>query len=1224
MLSVFFVVLLQCSTGHAQDMYRFLFKHLTTEQGLTGSMVTCITKDSQGFMWIGTSSGLNRYDGYRLLNYTALGGDANALPDSYILSVQEDGTGLLWIRTSSGYVVMNPATGFFERNACQRLRAMGIDVSDGMDGLVVFVDKSRNLWVSVPGFGLYYYKVQRKLMYPMPFAAYHDSGLPEGTIMTISDDGDGGVVAAYRDGMLVQVNGEMQQIRKKWDAVPKMPGMPKGTFRAFCDSKRNLWVYSPMECLYLDAATGKWTRDLPEIIKLMGWDEDFGHDVVVGIGEDPSGLLWLATARSGLIAIDVPHSRVISHLVNQPNDPRTLAGNNLQSLYVDDDGQVWVGTARRGLSRWFPSFFLFDTQELGDVNGLSFGPDSSMWVATQDKGLLNVKNGVVRRYGGLIDDCLSSVVATRNGTVWAGSSHYGLSCIAPNGQVTNYEPHTGTKGCLQNGRIEAMAHDARGNIWIGTYGGGLQCFNPQKGTFALFNVQSKKMPSDFVTSLCIRGNRMIVGTTVGVVEMNLSNNQNSWLTGTRNGEQRFTSNAVTQVLLDRRGLIWVGTRDGLNILNPETDRLLIITRGSQLANNVIQGLAEDGDGNVWVTTARGVNRLALHEDIAEPIGFRLMPTFYETADGLQDLEFNLGAITTSPTGTVFMGGAWGTNYRIEDQQRMQAVRDTAAGDSVMAPHFLPRKLNEVQVLFSALVSGGREIRAGESVSGTTIISRDVNRCDEICLPYSMRVFSLKLAVSSFSLAKHPQFLFRVVEEGEKWRPADAVTHSIDIGWLGAGRHRIEVKAVADGSMVLSEVRGIDVVIKQRLGLSWWAIMLYVIFASAIGYTIYREMPRMRRFIQRQRDAIKRLEERERTVDQLANGLRRQVVGMMPAMSRLRESVADEDGLEELSSLQHAAKNMLAQLNDLRIGVAAYLERMEENMNILVDDETDVEIDPAVYRAAMQSQNSQENDVDVDAASLQTRHSHKHNVIIVEPDADMAEFIDDCLKGTFDLRTCTSLEQVRKEVAMMRPEVVVLSHSMPGDADAGSRMCEEIKNDRTTQNVLVVLATDSVMSAAEILHAGLSLVADDYVPKPFNLKTLAWRINALLGQEQAAAPVDDTMQGGDALCSAAADMLRQQVERYVQENISRTDLSIDEMSRVIGVPRAQLFRRVQRITGLAPADYIRHLRLVEAAKLLQGGYLSAADVAAATGFPNLTMFTRFFKDEYGVQPSSYHG
>ena len=168
-----------------------------------------------------------------------------------------------------------------------------------------------------------------------------------------------------------------------------------------------------------------------------------------------------------------------------------------------------------------------------------------------------------------------------------------------------------------NDHINALAVDKTGNLWIAT-DGGLQVYNARLDQFSNYPKENGKIRYNKITSLFnANGNKMLIGTSDGLIIMNISTTEMTYLVGNTTSIKKFTNNYVTQVYEDSRGLIWVGTREGVNVLNLENDVLDHLTERQGICNNNICGIAADANQNMWITTRNGVCRILVQRNGGE-------------------------------------------------------------------------------------------------------------------------------------------------------------------------------------------------------------------------------------------------------------------------------------------------------------------------------------------------------------------------------------------------------------------------------------------------------------------------------------------------------------------------------------------------------------------------------------------------------------------------------
>ena len=154
--------------------------------------------------------------------------------------------------------------------------------------------------------------------------------------------------------------------------------------------------------------------------------------------------------------------------------------------------------------------------------------------------------------------------------------------------------------------------------------------------------------------------------------------------------------------------------------------------------------------------------------------------------------------------------------------------------------------------------------------------------------------------------------------------------------------------------------------------------------------------------------------------------------------------------------------------------------------------------------------------------------------------------------------------------------------------------------------------------------GLNIGADDYVTKPFNMTILVLRIRKLIELSRYHRVTQGMIDPApsEIVITSLDEKLIEKAIKYVEDNMSRTELSVEELSRELGMSRVHLYKKLLQITGKTPIEFIRVIRLKRAAQLLRESQLHVSEVAFEVGFNNPKYFSRYFKDEFGVLPSVY--
>ena len=584
----------------------YLFKTLDARDGLTSSQVNCILKDGRGYVWFGTPAGLYRFDGYTFRNFQSDSQDGSSLNDSYIISIQEMLDGNLLIETTSGYCIYHHQTETFERDMKQTFARMGIETIPS----VVYIDQHKNLWGAIPNKGVVCYNQQQQLLFEF---GYTDDahGVPQGVVCSISECRDGAIIV-YDDGRIVCCD-VMHQQHTVWaaEAAPSVSPRKNKSLKAFADQQDNIWLYGQGTLCMYNKTSNTWDSSIGERLGMKGMGVDRN---INGMAGDRSGNIWIGSDQLGLLKMDINTHETEQVQPRNINDNQWIKENvSIQSVYVDDTDLIWVGTEKSGVAYSGKYIYRFGSDHIGDITAMAQDADGKVWYGTSDQGVIGYD-------GPLASLKVSTMAVTSEGSLWIGSKRNGLTRIK-NGSSTIYSLAKDSTRTLIDDHVNALCVDKIGNLWIAT-NGGLQVYNPRMNSFSSYTRESGKLNTNNVSCLYYnkdgKTNDLFIGTAEGLVIMNLSNTEKKVLTGNSNNVKPFTNNYITQVLQDSRGLIWIGTREGLNILDMETDNLQYLTEKQGLCNNNICGIAEDKSHNIWVTTSSGVSRVVVQRNHEDP------------------------------------------------------------------------------------------------------------------------------------------------------------------------------------------------------------------------------------------------------------------------------------------------------------------------------------------------------------------------------------------------------------------------------------------------------------------------------------------------------------------------------------------------------------------------------------------------------------------------------
>ena len=1235
----------------------FLFKTLDAREGLTSSQVNCILKDSRGYMWFGTPAGLYRFDGYTFRNFQSDSQDGSSLNDSYIVSIQEMLDGNLLVQTSSGYCIYHPQTESFERDMKQTFSRMGIETIPS----VVYIDHHKNLWGAIPNKGVVCYNQQQQLLFE--FGYTDDShGVPQGVVISISECREGALIV-YDDGRVVCCD-VMHQQHTVWTSnrIPELSNRKNKSLKAFADNQDNIWLYGQGTLYLYDKGTNTWDTSIGNNLGLTGIGVDRN---VNGMACDRKGNIWIGSDQLGLLMMD-PNTREITPV--QPrniNDSQWITEKvSIQSVYVDDTDLLWVGTEKSGIAYSGQYIYRFGSDHIGDVTAITQDENGTVWYGTSDRGIVNYE-------GMLASMKVSALATTSDGSLWVGSKRNGLTRIL-NGSATLYSLAKDSMSTLIDDHINALCTDKVGNLWIAT-NGGLQVYNPKMNTFSSYTRESGKLNTNNITSLFYnkngKSNDLYIGTAEGLVIFNLSSTEKLTLTGNTSNSKSFTNNFITQVVQDSRGLVWIGTREGLNILNLENDSLNYLTEKQGLCNNNVCGIAEDKNHNMWITTSSGVSRIVVqrnHEDGTNNYGLYN----YTTADGLQSNEFNSGAILTRHDGNVLLGGKYGVNWVVE---KANTEKDA-----------LPR------VMLTQLFIGEEEILTGHEYHDRVVLTQALNETNRLDLGHEQNTFTIKFAAGNYNQSERLQFMYWMEGKDEDWRNGNALTHGVTFKELPSGNYTLHVKAISAEGAVSNQERAIEIHVERHWLLSWWMITAYVILAVVAIYFWRIGLKQLKVIKARKKAVIDQLAMQREEIKAASDDLRQPMARMTSIISNLSEKEKSLEEREQLNALHSQMLQIITRVSDMQMN----LENPEEKAKTVVHDRLELnargEIEmPEIENHTLTSETARPSRAAMELPTM------KFTVIMIDDNMDFLQFATARLKFVYDFHAYNDIEKAAADLEEMHCDIVICKQDMPDMS--GSDLCNQLKTNKATQNIKFVLMTEGMLTPNDMRNQNITLSADDYLAKPFNLQEATMRFNKLLGlgpimansdliegaetrmleghnssmttatetyglteykpTDNGEPDADDPMNRVDtkiikrdnqlakveeeepeketavttmtamnmsdfSMLDAMDQQLIKNIEQYVMQNMSRGQISLEELATAMGMGRVPFFHRIRSLTAKTPAELVRDMRLKHACILLKRTNINMSELATNVGFMTAENFINIFREKFGMTPLEY--
>jgi signal transduction histidine kinase/ligand-binding sensor domain-containing protein/CheY-like chemotaxis protein len=659
------------------------FEHLTMREGLSQSTVNSMLQDSQGYLWLATESGLDRYDGESIREYRRERGNKFGLASDYIWSIAEDAHGDLWLATDGGGVTRwDRRTERFQqfRHDPQQPHTLA---SDAVRTLLI--DAQGHIWAGTLADGL-------DVLDPKSGEVRHFRHRDDDP-RSLAANAVGALYADHLGRIWVGSDGGLSRYEPSSNDFVNYGAPANGTNA----------INTPVRAIREDHAGVLWigtyrgglNRLEPETGRLTVFRHDaadphsLSHDRVLAVLEDNAQRLWVATA-DGLDLFDRETGTFVRYGPDADN-PQSLRDSDVMSLYQDRGGVLWVGTRGGGASHWNPHSWRlghYRSAAFLHTQVSSFADDGAdkVWVGTIGAGLVEIdtRTGRERHYGAgadssvrsgvrsgarLTDDRVMSLLYDRKGVLWIGTMTGGLDQLdIATGKVRAFRSIPEDPTTLPANGVMSLYEDRFGALWVGTYGGGLAKIDQTSGAVTRYpygGANSSSLSSSRASAIAedARGN-LWIGTEGGGLNF-LDRKAGRFYTFRRDDRDptSLSDNTVYALHLDRHGQLWVGTAGGgLDRVVGNSDQPGEVHFENQsglggMPSQVVYGIETDRDDRLWLSTNNGLARLDPRSH-----SIKLFHQFH----GLQDEEFNFNAHYQSADGTLFFGGNNGFNAFLPD------------------------------------------------------------------------------------------------------------------------------------------------------------------------------------------------------------------------------------------------------------------------------------------------------------------------------------------------------------------------------------------------------------------------------------------------------------------------------------------------------------------------------------------------------------------------------
>lgn len=620
LFSIFILVMGLISYAQGQVLP---FRTYSIERGLSEAVVHDIIQDEEGYLWVGTSYGLNRFDGINFKNYYREDG----LLNNKVYSLYEDRSKQIWIGTAGGVNVMRQDS-IYSPSKLKPLESTTV--------LAIYQDRQKEYWFATDGEGVWHLNRDNEL------TQYQEvNGMGSNRVRDIIEDEEGVVWFATRDGLTKLENGSFRTFTTRH-------GLPDNRLRDLAlEDNGSLWV----------ASRGGFCEVEEGNFRCFTEEDGLVNNRVQSISVTDNGHLWLGTEEGASL---FKNGKFTNYSVEEG-----LANNFIYSTHYDHEGNIWFGTFGGGMSIFLGNHFKSYTVEQGLPNNVvtSISQDQSgqHWIGTYGGGLAKLKGGEFSTYGvseGLVDNKVYTVRSDQEDRLLIGT-RWGLS-IFDQGDFYNFDETE-----LPYRKIRAVLDPRKGEgFWLGTYGEGILHYN--NGKFRQYT-EEDGLANNTVMALEETPNGAIWIATYGGVSRFKGGSFTNYSIA-----EGLPNNGVLDILKDKSGALWFATFGGLARF--EDGSFVTITVEEGLPDEVCYFIEQDDRGIFWIGTNKGVVRFDYRAYRSDQQSSRAAFKLITQDQGLVANEMNAGASFKDSEGHLWFGSVGGVT---EFSPELEKVGDAA-------------------------------------------------------------------------------------------------------------------------------------------------------------------------------------------------------------------------------------------------------------------------------------------------------------------------------------------------------------------------------------------------------------------------------------------------------------------------------------------------------------------------------------------------------------------
>ena len=827
-------------SGAQNVINNFRFEHLTVDDGLAHSDAMAVIQDHDGFVWVGTNNGINRYDGYELKKYDLPADNFPGMSANRIQVLYADKNGTIWVGTEgAGLYFYNKLKDNFVSIKVRLKGMLGLPETSSLlcktSIKSIHGDEAGRLWLGTQDYGAIGLKFDQTGMVSQVKRLNLGSARPEDyTALTVFADRKGRVwIGTLEKGLWIFENAN----NKADEAIAtKIRDFPQTDIKTLnVDRRGDLWLSSDNTVYRLDKkhfVEGEWN------FKAL----DYPFRGIQCLSPDASGRLWIGT-NFGLVMFDdaaayieKPDELAIHTFLPQDADPGSINSARVHQITEDSFNNLWFAASSGGLNKLHlkPKQFghlhrqLEQTPALPNnyVNAIAKDETKNqLWIGTRNGfSVYDIKSKTYQNYlnrsskGNVTGVDVSSFLITER-NIWIGTRYQGIY-ITERGKTFNIRPipasadHNNSWSYMS---IERMIQDGSSRVWVASMGAGIILFDPEGKYIKTYNKSNSGLPTNEFSFLLFDKKQNVIWASTrdaGLLKLQEKNGELMVLNQfeyKKNNPNSLKVNFAWPLLKDKNENLWIGTiGGGLHKLVTKNGKETIQRFGHIVAENDIESLLADAGGNLWIGGAGLIKFSPESHSILH----------YDVSDGLQSNSFKVGSAWQSTDGTMYFGGTNGISFF-----KPQEILSNPSPPVVRITQF--RVLNK-----------NPEKKGNQA--GSSMLVRPFSNPDGVVIKADENDFSFEFVGLNYVNPQKQRYAFKLEGYNQEWVNLPPGQRVASFANLPAGEYIFQVKANNGDGIWSVKSDSVQVRILPPWYRTWWSYLIYILLLAA-ALALYRRI-----------------------------------------------------------------------------------------------------------------------------------------------------------------------------------------------------------------------------------------------------------------------------------------------------------------------------------------------------------------------------------------------